>query len=500
MTKQPPSDIPNESTFRKRRLSIPLSAAVTVEPEEEDGCKKKQQRAAVDLPEESKNEEAASSPPPEDSNHNFRKRRLSLTKTATSPADDDAKKVCVRATEEQTPTRSRTVHAGELLMVEPPATAGPNWTHRLTVDPKTEVEKLPFPPDMLGTFSCHGIEPIEVEVEEVQEEHYIEALENNGQEGSTQLQLLFDSESLEESQRLEDAQIVSFEEPQFQNTFETTAKINQDRGGVVFPYGGSDKMALFAVYDGHGPGGETISQFSLNEIQRRLEEHEQFPANLKEAMMDTFLTVDRALHTEPSIDAWFAGSTACVALLQGTTLTLANAGDSRAVCARRNVCDGKISALDLTSDQNPDVPLEMARIQQRGGFVTLPPAPGLSARVWLDEQCTQVGLAMARSLGDHAASTVGVIAEPVVTTHSVQPTDEFMILATDGVWEFLSSQEAVDIVESSLDKGASTACQMLIEVAANRWREEEGAYRDDITAIVVKLQNIFAVESKHESD
>ena len=67
--------------------------------------------------------------------------------------------------------------------------------------------------------------------------------------------------------------------------------------------------------------------------------------------------------------------------------------------------------------QNPDSPAEMARIVKAGGFVSPPPEPGLSARVWLDAEFTQVGLAMARSIGDHAVKGVGVIAEPEVLVH-----------------------------------------------------------------------------------
>jgi serine/threonine protein phosphatase PrpC len=86
---------------------------------------------------------------------------------------------------------------------------------------------------------------------------------------------------------------------------------------------------------------------------------------------------------------------------------------------------------------------------------------------------------MARSIGDHAVSAVGVIAEPVVTKHKVAPNDEFLILASDGVREFISSQETVDIVGEHLDRGATKACQALIEAAAAKWHEEEGDYRDD---------------------
>jgi serine/threonine protein phosphatase PrpC len=59
------------------------------------------------------------------------------------------------------------------------------------------------------------------------------------------------------------------------------------------------------------------------------------------------------------------------------------------------------------------------------------------------------------------------------------------------VWEFISSQQAVDIVQSRIVDGATAACQALIKAAARRWQEEEGSYRDDITAIVVKLQCLW---------
>lgn len=64
-----------------------------------------------------------------------------------------------------------------------------------------------------------------------------------------------------------------------------------------------------------------------------------------------------------------------------------------------------------------------------------------------------------------------------------------MILASDGVWEFIYSQEAVDIVSGVLREGRTVteACQELIEQSAQRWVEEEGDYRDDITAIIIRF-------------
>jgi len=109
-----------------------------------------------------------------------------------------------------------------------------------------------------------------------------------------------------------------------------------------------------------------------------------------------------------------------------------------------------------------------------------------------------IGLAMARSIGDYAVKDVGVIAEPEVKKFKVSNEDRFVILASDGVWEFIPSQEAVDIVGGFLSYGCHDACEELIQVAAQRWQEEEGDYRDDITAIVVRidaLKSIFAGNS-----
>lgn len=223
-----------------------------------------------------------------------------------------------------------------------------------------------------------------------------------------------------------------------------------------------------------------------------MEKHEDFADNVEKAFQETFLDVDESLKKEVLIEPLYAGTTACVALLREEKLVLANAGDSRAVLAKRS--DKTWVALDLTKDQNPDLPDEQTRIERMGGYVSPPPEPGLSARVWLDVDCTQIGLAMARSLGDHAVKPIGVIAEPVVTFYDIQPEDEFVIFATDGVWEFISSDEAVEVVASNLHRGATKACQALIEVAAGKWHDEEGDYRDDITALVVNLRRLWSSE------
>ena len=99
------------------------------------------------------------------------------------------------------------------------------------------------------------------------------------------------------------------------------------------------------------------------------------------------------------------------------------------------------------------------------------------------------GLAISRAVGDMNARSCGVVATPEVSSMQLQPSDCFLILASDGVWEFISSAEAVEIVRPffEAEEPASVACTYLIAKAAYKWREVEGDYRDDISAIVVYL-------------
>ncbi|CAM9236093.1 unnamed protein product [Scytosiphon promiscuus] len=294
---------------------------------------------------------------------------------------------------------------------------------------------LPFPDAKVGTYSCHGVEP----------SYNSAGGEDDG----------------------------------------VTAKINQDRGCVVYPFNEDAKHALFSVFDGHGEHGDVVSHFVMHELQSCLAAHPSLLDDPSKALMESYVQVDESLAASKGQEATFSGTTAVSVLMRESNLWVANAGDSRAVLAKESGTE--LKAVDLSVDQNPNSPKEQARIEAAGGFVSPPPEPGLSSRVWLDAAMTQIGLAMARSIGDHAVKSIGVVAEPEITTHTIEAGDKFIVLASDGVWEFISSQEAVDIVNVSLEEGTMKATQNLIEAAATKWREVEGDYRDDITAVVIRL-------------
>jgi len=266
---------------------------------------------------------------------------------------------------------------------------------------------------------------------------------------------------------------------------QAVVKINQDRGSVDYPFVGGDSSALFCVMDGHGKQGDKVSEYCILNLHQHLYENEdKFIANPGATMTRAYVEVDQALEADSSIESFLSGTSAVTVYMSDRKLCIANAGDSRAVIGS-NLGHTK----DLSVDQNPNSPGEQERLEANGGYVAPPEDVGLSARVWSPDLL--IGLSMARSLGDHKLAQFGVIAEPEITEHDICEEDTVMILASDGIWEFISSQEAVDIVTKCPDD-ATEACRRLILLATKKWRDEEGPYRDDITAIVVFIQPLFA--------
>ena len=90
-----------------------------------------------------------------------------------------------------------------------------------------------------------------------------------------------------------------------------------------------------------------------------------------------------------------------------------------------------------------------------------------------------------RSLGDVVAHTAGVISEPEFTDFELDPkTDKFLVVATDGLWEFVTNEETVEIVEGQI--GPAQAVDTLVTEAGTRWMAEEQVI-DDTTVIVANL-------------
>uniref|UniRef100_A0A7S0IPM7 PPM-type phosphatase domain-containing protein n=1 Tax=Calcidiscus leptoporus TaxID=127549 RepID=A0A7S0IPM7_9EUKA len=270
----------------------------------------------------------------------------------------------------------------------------------------------------------------------------------------------------------------------------SVSKINQDRAVAIYPFLDDKATALFGVFDGHGRVGEQVSQYVIEHLPEELMRHPKIESDACTALRECFVDVDTTL--ADAVDASVSGTTAIACLLRGNHIWLANCGDSRAIIARQKPKSTALKAIDLSRDQKPDDPVEMRRILQMGGHVTPAGANGSPARVWHNLR----GLAMARSIGDHHAATVGVIAEPEVTQYDITDDDVALIVASDGVWELLSSQTVVDILANVKNLDPAEICNNIVEQASYMWKVEEGDYRDDITVVVVTFPWLDSYEDE----
>ena len=108
-------------------------------------------------------------------------------------------------------------------------------------------------------------------------------------------------------------------------------------------------------------------------------------------------------------------------------------------------------------------------------------------RVWLKEDDVP-GLAMSRSFGDEIAHLVGVITEPEISEYFFLNEDKFIIVASDGLWEFISSDECVMMVKDFyLNNDVDGALTYLYKEASKRWILEEEVI-DDITILMAFLK------------
>lgn len=167
----------------------------------------------------------------------------------------------------------------------------------------------------------------------------------------------------------------------------------------------------------------------------------------------------------------------------GNQLWCANVGDSRAIIGKNK--NREWSALAVSRDHKPDDPSECQRILDSGGRIE--PFKDMRGedigpqRVWLKHENIP-GLAMARSIGDLVAASVGVIPIPgkiiKYRTYSLEilyfelkEEDKFIVIASDGIWEFLSNEQVVNMVAPYYVKNQlEAACERLVKEATLKWK------------------------------
>ena len=270
-------------------------------------------------------------------------------------------------------------------------------------------------------------------------------------------------------------------------------KYNQDNFFVYNNLNDENNVLFIGVCDGHGILGHDVSRYliyhlpsNLNKALKKTRKYIRDKKTLYKTMKDVFIRTNKDLCQNELIDTQFSGSTCVTIILTKNQIISGNVGDSRAVMGR--CINGKWINIDLTKDQKPDTPEEKERIIKRGGRVeSYKDENGNDfgpKRVWL-KNADIPGLAMARSFGDEVAASVGTISEPVIEKFDITENDKFIIIASDGIWEFITSLECVNIVKDFyLKKDLKGCLKYLLNESSKRWIKEEEVI-DDITCVLI---------------
>lgn len=196
--------------------------------------------------------------------------------------------------------------------------------------------------------------------------------------------------------------------------------------------------------------------------------------NYPKLIKDVVLNFDKKLLQAAKKENSIGGSTLILALVEGGQLWVGNVGDSRGV-----FCSDSGAAVPMSYDHKPCQLKEKKRIQEAGGFVAM-------NGVWR----VQGVLATSRALGDYPLKDKKVlVADPDVLSFNLKDHRmEFAVLATDGLWDTHSNEEAVAVLRKhTRDRDGMLGASVLAREAVAK------GSLDNVTVLVINLKKIKSV-------
>ena len=283
------------------------------------------------------------------------------------------------------------------------------------------------------------------------------------------------------------------------------------------------KMSYFGIFDGHG--GETCSEYLKNNFLNILVENKNFPFDIKTALIETFEKLEEEFYNQnknkPKEEIDNSGSCGLVAIMTENKIYIANIGDSRAIMSLNN--GSKIK--QLSKDHKPNNIKEFERIIKNGGKVYIDDDYKEDENGKIDESQLNFitdksdlekyskekevifrhfpsDLAVMRTIGDlnvkkkeYGGLPGNIIATPEIFIYDYFPTQDFMIMGCDGIFDDLSNEEIVEAAwhifknkakEKNYDINLLTAdsCDMIMKYAMDLLTS------DNLTCIVIGMEGI----------
>ena len=275
--------------------------------------------------------------------------------------------------------------------------------------------------------------------------------------------------------------------------------------------------------DGHGSEGHLVSDFVKNQIKEYFNNKKIYAINNKNKEFSftkfgmSFEIYDKLKHnnyeliknfyentnkklSDTEFDINFSGTTCIMVFKIGKKIICSNVGDSRAILVERklifeektNSILNKYEIIELSHDHKPNNKGEKERIEKCGGEVAQEflneedEKSDLPFRVW-KEGCNYPGLAISRSLGDKIAEKIGVISEPEFIEAEINKNSKYIIMGSDGVFEYLTNNDILEISNKYLNNdNLQKACKIIVEKAATLFRQKENRV-DDITINIINI-------------
>lgn len=247
----------------------------------------------------------------------------------------------------------------------------------------------------------------------------------------------------------------------------------------------NSECRVLGLCDGHGAKGHLVSRLVADELPglvfRKLDQMDRY--SLSAAIVSSYDECSELVKT--SKNDFRASGCACISLVFTSSYILcANLGHTQALIGR--FLNGVWSVYQLSREHRPDQDSELRRILSQGGEVAISKRLHTGpARVYI--KGTQFpGLCISRAMGDTLVEPIGVLPEPEITYFQPSPMDKFLLLATYGLWEVISSVEAVRMTAKHLKLSPQNAPGALVLEAQRRWKGRGGLV-DDITVMLVVL-------------
>ena len=281
-------------------------------------------------------------------------------------------------------------------------------------------------------------------------------------------------------------------------------KTNQDSYINEKNINGISGFGIFGVLDGHGINGHFSSQFVKKYILNRIKNlpivrnsakpkdiYQHLIGNNYKVIANIFIEADNEIKKQ-NFNCENSGTTCVIVFQLEEHLICANAGDSRAILIYDDKNDEKLrntKIYPLSFDCKPQNPSERKRITDKGGVVKQDldddGNPLGTYRVWVKGE-NWPGIAISRSIGDSDAKKIGVIPNPQIVEYNLNPKSKYMIICSDGIWEYISNEKAMSIGNKYYLKNDPLGlCKDLTKTSTDIWNDEDlDGDVDDITVVV----------------